>query len=297
MNAVESLRKIVVSDLMSLGTIKKTWPTWQLKIQEQCKTSDISHIDVQNIGNHLFDIFKTTSMGRGQSDVSGGGAGWEALVCWYLNLCLLGSRTVVIKSKKANIPTCILKSISVNYGNFPSNTESDLLAITFPLTNELNSEFTGNHKELMEIVNSITEAKFKEVELGIIQCKTNWNDNAQIPMLWDLIYASNGFSVNATVGSGSFSHKTLKKFSYSFVTVPTVKPENFKVNSTAVQRVKSLSGGNYWGLPFKSGIASNLFDIIQRNFSSSHSEYPNGWHLDIVNEIKKMKLDGNYFNL
>ncbi|CNB77280.1 Uncharacterised protein [Yersinia intermedia] len=282
---------------MSLGTIQSVWPHWLPSINGICKSPNITSVELQEIGNRLFDIFKTTSTGRGQSDVSGGGVAWEALVCWYLNLCLLGSRTVVIKAKKANIPACILQAISVNYGNFPSNTESDLLAVTFPMNDDLKKEFNGDHTALMHMVNQVVVNQFKETELGIIQCKTNWNDNAQIPMLWDLIYASSGFSTNATVGSNGFSHKNLKKFTYSFVTVPTVKPEKFKPTSTAVMRVRNLSGSNYWGLESKLGIASNLFNIIQRNFATSHEDYPNLWHMDIVSEIIEMRLNGNYFCL
>ncbi|MFO6493285.1 hypothetical protein [Hafnia alvei] len=297
MNAVESLRKTVVEELMSLNTMHKVWPSWSKIIVGLCKETNTNGAEIQEIGNQLFSIFKSTSEGRGQADVSGGGAAWEALVCWYLNLCLLGSRTVVIKAKKANIPTCILNAISVNYGNFPSNTESDLLAVTFPSDQALQMAFVGDHKTLMKTINQVVESRFKEVELGIIQCKTNWNDNAQIPMLWDLIYASKGFSTNARVGSNGFSHSQFAKFSYSFVTVPTVKPEKFKPTSTAVMRVRNLSGGNYWGLKGEPGIALNLFAIIQQNFATSHGEYPNGWHLDIVKEITQMKNNNNYFRL
>lgn len=258
MNAIERLKKTVIDDLMSLGTIQKVWPNWSPIIKKLCKKSETNSAELQDIGNHLFDIFKSTSDGRSQSDVSGGGAAWEALVCWYLNLCLLGSRTVVIKAKKANIPKCILDAICVNYGNFPSNTESDLLAVTFPTNDELDKIFTGTHSVLMDLISQVVEKQFIETEVAIIQCKTNWNDNAQIPMLWDLIYASDSFSRNATVGSNGFSHKHLKKFTYAFVTVPTVTPDKFKSTSTAVMRVRALSGGNYWGLKSQSGIASNF---------------------------------------
>jgi hypothetical protein len=297
MNAVEQLRKVVVTELLSLGTMKKVWPIWKPHFQKITNGKSPSAKELQVIGNELYNIFKTTSSGRDQSDVSGGGAAWEALICWYLNLCLLGSNTVVIKSKKANIPPSISHAISVNYGNFASNTESDLLAITFPDDPTLSVAFTGKHSELMELLSTVIESKFIETELGIIQCKTNWNDNAQIPMLWDLIYASSGFSTNARVGSNGFSHTKLSKFTYSFVTVPTVKPEKFKPTSTSVMRVKNLSGGNYWGLPSQKGIASNIFNIIQNNFSTSHSSYPNGWHKDISNEISKMLKNQNYFML
>ena len=297
MNAVEQLRKVVVTELLMLSTMKKVWPTWQPSFQAIAKGKSLSARELQTIGNELYNIFRSSSTGRSQSDVSGGGAAWESLVCWYINLCLLGSNTVVIKSKKANIPPSISHAISVNYGNFTSNTESDLLAITFPADPSLSADFSGTHSELMELFNFVIESRFIETELGVIQCKTNWNDNAQIPMLWDLIYASSGFSSNATVGSHGFSHTKLKKFTYSFVTVPTVNPEKIKPTSTSVMRVKNLSGGNYWGLPSKTGIASNIFNIIQSNFSTSHSCYSNGWHKDIGNEIVTMLQTGNYFKL
>ena len=297
MNPIENLRSTVIRELHSLDTMKNVWPVWSGTINSIIGSGKITSRNVIEIGNNLYEIFKSTATGRGQSDVSAGGAAWEALVCWYLNLCLIGSRTVVIKSKKANIPGCISDCINVNYGNFTSNTESDLLAITFPDLAELSSEFSGSHKQVMELLTEMVEQNFTDTELGIIQCKTNWNDNAQIPMLWDLIYASNGFSSNAKVGTNGFSHNKLKKFTYSFVTVPTVKPEKFKPTSTAVMRVKNLSGGNYWGRPSELGIASNLFSIIQNNFANSHGSYQNGWHKDIVTEIQTMISEGNVFKL
>lgn len=297
MQPIEILRHTVIRELHSLSTIQTVWPTWQSHIRSLTSSSQLTSKDIITIGNHLYDIFKSTSNGRGQSEVSSGGAAWEALVCWYLNLCLMGSRTVIVKSKKANIPRCISDAINVNYGNFTSNTESDLLAITFPATSELSLPFTGSHKDLMDFLTATVEQNFTDTELGIIQCKTNWNDNAQIPMLWDLIYASEGFSSSAKVGTNGFGHRTLKKFTYSFVTVPTVEPSKFKATSTAVMRVKNLSGGNYWGLPSKAGIASNLFGIIQNNFQTSHSNYCNGWHKDITTEVQNMMSHGNVFKL
>ncbi len=48
----------------------------------------------------------------------------------------MGSRAVVIKQSKKLLPSCIADGLSVNYGSFVSNTESDLVAITFPNLNE-----------------------------------------------------------------------------------------------------------------------------------------------------------------
>ena len=44
----------------------------------------------------------------------------------------MGRRTVVIKHNKKLIPEPISNAITVNYGSFISNTESDLIGITFP---------------------------------------------------------------------------------------------------------------------------------------------------------------------
>lgn len=300
MNAVENLRHQVISELMGLGTMEKVWPIWQEDIQSLLNGNITpNNTDLISLGNGLYDIFRQTTDGsRSQGEVAGGGAAWEGLVCWYLNLCLLGSNTVVIKAKKKNTPKVIFDAISVNYGNFKSNTESDLLAITFPNNGKLNNDFDGNHDDLMQLINTVTSDFFTETELSIIQCKTNWNDNAQIPMLWDLIYSSEGFSSGTTVGSNGYSHKRLKKFSYAFATVPTVDPEKIRNTSTCVQRVHHLSGGNYWGRPSKTGVAMNIFDMLNRNFHNSLNSYTNSWHIDISKHIKTMYNEGNnYFQL
>ena len=60
-------------------------------------------------------------------------------------------------------------------------------------------------------------------EIGIIQCKTNWNDNAQVPMLWDMIYSAGGFrGRNITIGRNGYNIQNAQSFTYSFVTVPSI---------------------------------------------------------------------------
>ena len=107
---------------------------------------------------------------------------------------------------------------------------------------------------------------FNEYEIGIIQCKTNWNDNAQTPMLWDMVYSSSGFAGrNINVGTSAYSIRHVKLFTYSFVTVPTSRGP-FTPNSMPVKRVYHLSGGNYWGKPAVSSVANSLKDIFGKNF-------------------------------
>jgi hypothetical protein len=226
---------------------------------------------------------------------------------------LLESRTVVIKYKKNLIPTPIHEAISVNYGNVSANTESDLIAIMFPQKEEYTSldkskiriaSFDGggivatntrkgefNYKE---IVDNLLERDFNDCELGVIQCKTNWNDNAQIPMLWDMIYSSLGFSRNLiSVGNSTFSIRNLKRFTYSFVTVPTSRGP-FNPNSMPVKRVHNISGGNYWGRPSKANVASSIKEIFGRNFSNSHS---NGLRMSLTSSISKLDSHYEYFQL
>lgn len=297
MSPIEKLRYEVVSEMMALGTLKKVWPIWKPKVQELIGSQEgVTAQSLRELGNSLYDIFISTSSGtRSQNDVSAGGAAWEVLVCWYLNLCLIGSRTVVVKAKKKHIPKPISDSITVMYGSTPSNTESDLLAITFPDDNEFLEPFSGNVTQLKKFFDDKLTEKFADTELTIIQCKTNWNDNAQIPMLWDLIYSSTGFKAAATVGRNGFVCSGLKEFSYAFVTVPTVKPEKIKAQSTCVMRVSSLSGGNYWGLPSQSGIAMNVFEMLNKNFNASLQRYPRGWNADIGPMISRQISENDYF--
>ena len=41
-----------------------------------------------------------------------------------------------------------------------------------------------------KVMDALCEKHFTSLEIHIIQCKTNWNDNAQIPMLWDMVYSA-----------------------------------------------------------------------------------------------------------
>ena len=298
MNIIETLRSISVENLFQMNTFDNCFPHWKPKIIQTIGETP-TYNSILNLGDNLKDIFSVTAeTGRTQSSVSGGGASWEGLACWYMNLCLMGSRTVVIKHAKKLIPRCIADSITVNYGSFVSNTESDLIAITFPNDKKFVEDIsilTEDGKiDVEKKLNELCVEFFEKLKVAVIQCKTNWNDNAQIPMLWEIVYSSRGFeNRNITIGKNGFSMKDLDKFSYSFLTVPTGKSE-YKTTSVAVKRVYNLSGGNYWGQPSKSGISNSIKEIFNRNFS-------NGWILgsqrnDLNNKLKDSGID-DYFSL
>lgn len=310
---LEHLREKSINELFNMSSFSNVWTIWRQEIRNHI--GSFNSKNVINLGDSLSDVFfSTRQAGRDQSYLSGGGAAWEALVTWYLNLCLLESRTVVIKQNKELLPTPIKEAITVNYGNFPSNTESDLIAITFPDKDEytkinkfsvgtrdnqgnlIDTRLRNGNLNYKHIIDSLSDRDFNSLEIGIIQCKTNWNDNAQIPMLWDMVYSSVGFTKrNLTVGTSSYSIRNIKRFTYSFVTVPTVKLSNFKTTSTSVRRVQNISGGNYWGFPSKSSIANSIKDIFSRNFPNGSSN--NGLKYDLDKALSKLENDYSYFNI
>ncbi|MDO7284685.1 hypothetical protein Q5W88_16310 [Shouchella clausii] len=313
-NICEYLRREAVQNLFNAKTFRQSWDkAWRDEINS--KIQHLTASNVVDIGDSLGSIFRLTgASGRSQSDVSGGGNAWEALVCWYLNICLIGSRTVVIKQNKNLVPDPVRQALTVSYGNFPSGTESDLIAITFPnkpcYTEDKDKIFIRDNNgkvvslyfgkkekkfNYIPIINLLSERDFSDFEIGVIQCKTNWNDNAQIPMLWDMIYSTSSFSRSSiSVGSSTFKIDYLQRFTYSFVTVPTVNRQKISSTSTCVKRVHNLSGGNYWGYPASPSIANSIKDIFGKNFTSASSQ-------SLVNrlntELKHLKTRYSYFNL
>lgn len=276
-------RKKAIENIFSTKTFQNCWKTWQPEINKLLG-NNYGEDQIINLGDHLSDIFKSTGGGgRGQGELSAGGTAWESLVCWYINLCCIGSRIIAIK-KMSLVPKPIQDAITVNYGNFACNTESDITVIIFPDLPEYNTEVTqlnvfDNNGKLIPSIkrnkfnfglpNYLSARDFHQFEIGIIQCKTNWNDNAQVPMLWDMIYSAGGFrGRNITIGRNSYNIQTVQSFTYSFVTVPSNQRAVYKPESVAVKRVTNLSGGNYWGQPSVQNVAKSLKEIFTNNFQS-----------------------------
>lgn len=315
MNICEYIREKSIKNLFDMNSFSNCWDVWKPQIESKLNINDPSTIF--NLGDELSSIFKSTSNGGrqnmtngndAQGSLSAGGSCWEGLVCWYLNLCLIGTRVVVIKHSKKLIPTPIADAITVCYDNFKSNTESDLVALIFPndpmFTSDINNlqqylpdditlfNRAGNFN-YNKVVDKLTELKFNDINICVIQCKTNWNDNAQIPMLWDMIYSGNSFSRGITVGSNGY-HINPSTFKYAFVTVPT-NNTTYLPNTTAVKRVRNLSGGNYWGRDTVNDVAKSIKEIITTNFSNGI----NGVSIrnSIQNNICNLNSIYDYFNI
>lgn len=311
MNIIEELRKQSVVELFGLRSFNSTWATWKNGILSFAPA--LTSTQVLNIGDHLSEVFQSTNTaGRSQSSVSGGGAAWEALVCWYLNLCLIGRRTVVIKHKKELIPEPVRDAITVNYNNFVSNTESDLVAITFPdraeyinpiesLTDVRDTDGnivsprvgTRNPKANVKgLLDALSSRDFNDIEIHIIQCKTNWNDNAQIPMLWDMVYSAQTFRRGITIGKNGYRINN-NRFSYSFVTVPSGH-DVIVPTATQVMRVCNLSGGNYWGKPSVNSVAKSIKELPNQVLGAGHTQ---PIRTTLTAELLQLRTAYNYFQL
>ncbi|MFG6574180.1 hypothetical protein ACGYLO_21705 [Sulfitobacter sp. 1A13353] len=268
----EHHRTLAMQAIYRINTWKKCWPVWEVELDKRSASFSNPKL-VHDLGSHLREVFFATNTGaRGQADLSGGGAGWECLVTWYLNLILSGTNAVAVRQSKAVMPETLLDATTIRYGTHQTNTESDVCVIVYPA----DFKFPAPDAKFMFDLNDQVEKRIGDIELGIIQCKTNWNDNAQIPMLWDMVYrASFGSETNIHIGKRGYNVKHLKRFSYSFVTVPSqkdsLKKKSIPNSSTqmAVKRVSGLSGGNYWGMPTKSGVALSVSEIFDSNFSNA----------------------------
>ncbi len=271
------LRKVAIKEIFNGKVFRNSFEKkWKDELQNKIIENGNNGFALISLGNHLSDIFGLTK-GEGregansQSSLSGGGAAWEGLVTWYLNIVLAGTRSVALKMNKRIVPSPFLEAISVSYSNHKTNTESDIIVITFPdITISPPEE---NEKLLHENIEAFSRENFSEFSLDIVQCKTNWNDNAQIPMLWDMLYSAETFNnKQISIGTTQFRIPALKNFSYSFVTVPTSRGP-FKTNSLSVLRVNNISGGNYWGKPSEKGIANSLTEIFNRNLGHSCNDF------------------------
>jgi len=250
-----------LEELKSVNTFVSNWSIWQTEIEEIFNRTN----SILEIGNNLHQVFfSTRSLGRSQATLSSGGYAFEALIAWYLNLVFWNTNVVVVKKKQNLVPNCVNYALSITIANRTTNSESDLILYKVPLSNS-----NLNYSQLNDINQSIESSirgSENNTNLGIIQCKTNWNDNAQIPMLWDLVYNSSVNLPHVTVGKNGFNTASFNKFSYSFITIPTNNINSYSTNSVKVDRVANLTGGNYWSYPTRNGVAKNLNEYFLKNF-------------------------------
>ena len=159
MNICEYIRQESIKNLFAMSSFSDCWNIWRPQIESKLDCSNPSTIF--NLGDELSSIFKSTANGGrqgstngsdAQGNLSAGGSCWEGLVCWYLNLCLIGTRVVVIKHSKKLIPTPIADAITVSYDSFPKI----IFTIQFfSLATSIRSFFTVTNKSIIIYINKI----------------------------------------------------------------------------------------------------------------------------------------------
>ncbi len=271
----------ILQGACTVSSFGKAWPTYRKAICEILGRNPGPQ-EVFDLGSNLSDIFQSYKAGRDQSGVSGGGTAWEVLAVWYLNLIFWNTKVLATKNAKAFVPQCIKDSTSVTIANNVTNTESDVIVYSVP--KEIASNAT------VWDIDKVLKNNIGEVDLAIVQLKTNWNDNSQVPMLWDIVYNSYNVGVraieNVQVGINGVNPQNYRSFSYSFMTVPTQK-KTPSANNVAVSRVRYLSGGNYWGRESLSGVAQSFKEFFQRNFKDY---FPNGVQSHISSNLNKDRM-------
>lgn len=332
------------------GVRYRVLPQWEVSMRKHigdcALMSSKEHAEkIFLLGEHLRDIFYSTkdnsSSGRTQDELSSGGYLWERLVTYYLNYCLAGTRTVVFLGTS---PFDAIKT-AITFNDMDSSSEVDLLAITFPVNEDFENSIDNvkrKYKDIYPIVEStpyelsfihnnrlgnktiakklgnyLVSSNYSDMEIHVIQCKTNWNDIIQTPMLWSLIYylSRDGITLpmgsNIRFGSGLYTLHRLKNFSYSFVSVPTqnngeyeLDPDKkeelaMKFNNTfsetnlPVKRAKMIRGGYYWGLPKYNSIYP-ISELLNTNLNTGYS----GHIIDVIKDNidnDRYALDYDYF--
>lgn len=227
-------------------------------------------LDIYKLGDALSPAFRTAAVGRSQGDVTNAGSVWERLIVWYINLISFGTDVIATTKHREWLPSVVSDSVAVNLRNRPVNTESDVLVFTVP-----SMGLTEPHPKVRHL-DAVLRADLAAQSLVLVQCKTNWNENAQIPMLWDMIYtnlAGRGLN-NVRIGKGGVSVLHFRKFAYAFMTVPTLsqaRMDQIKQTSLPAARVSGLSGGNYWGWPTKAGVSTGFSDFLTHHFAVNYA--------------------------
>ena len=293
-NVIEQLRNVAVSKLFTAPSMEKAWEKWHPFITNLIGSPPQAD-KIFDLGDHLREIMfsayekiDTPTLSETQSMKSRSGALWESLLAWYCNLCLIGTRSVVIKKSKSLVPSQFLDAITADYGTQQEDSEADVLTLTFPDGVDLTS---------FQTLEKLVDEHFKDFELGVISCKTPWNDFSVIPQHWNMVYnlaINNPDALEMKIGINGWNITDLKKFFYAFATLPSQNPEIIKSTGLPVVRLKKLSGGNFWGLPSEKDIAKSMKEIFKKNFSSSIGD---GIESNLKKELPKLETDYSYFGI
>ena len=86
MSNINEFKKRYLQKLASTKSFSDAWQVWEPEIKARLSDNPTGS-EILDLGDSLSNIFQANAIsGRGQSSLSGGGAAWECLISWYLNL-------------------------------------------------------------------------------------------------------------------------------------------------------------------------------------------------------------------
>lgn len=267
MNLAEQVRGAAIRKVLAGPAFSKSWPARQAYLRNFLGPPQ--GWDPQRIvaaGDHLSEVFRLGAPGglRTQQGTSAGGAVWEALVTYYLNMCYAGTDTVAVR--RGLVPDPVRHALTVWSG--PTKIAPDIDALVFHLPGLSSVPAARGETAMRRQLDALFNSRFADATVVVLACKTNWNDLIQIPMLWNLLYTARRTMgrqfQGVSIGSGTFSIDGLYDFSYAFVTVPSNKLSNFTSTSAPVLRARTLIGGHYWGYPTAPNIAPSISEFFAK---------------------------------
>jgi hypothetical protein len=214
--------------------------------------------DVLRLGEHLSAIFRS-----GASTPKGGpsaSTAWEMLGVMYMNMVLHGTQFICATNVSANIPESIRRSMDLVVQGGRTNGGGGV--VTFSVPESTRWDRTSHLKAMEQSIGNDPE----QVQVAVVEFRTRFSDNAQIPMLWDWLYTlikpEDIIEQGYRVGSRGLSPMSFGNFSYSFVTVPTNTTAPVTADALPAVRLSTLSGGAYWGKPTLDGVAMSCAEFF-----------------------------------
>lgn len=278
MTLIEEIRKDVISHSLTRSSVTEGWQSRRDFFRSKFVDPESpTRLELINLGSHLSEAFGLGDHGeRNNEKLSTAGYLWAAIVSWYFNICYAGTHAIAFPGGKS-APQALKDAMSITYQNDSLRSDSDILILSLPDLEKEKSCGSSNLNHLR--LEKLVAENFKKCSLINIQCKTNWNDNAQIPMMWNLIFQQAISNTHAPqgflVGKNSFHLRNLGYFAYSFITVPSGGVEKIKPTSMQVLRVKTLTGGAYWGRKTSRGISRSISEFFSHQYSASVELNPN----------------------
>ena len=275
MKNIIEYKESYLKEMTKLKAFADNWPEWRKSIKNLINEESWGE-DAFKLGDKLSKVFLSTNSGRGQSAVNRSGKGLECLITWYLNLIFLDTNIIALRANKKNVPECILDCLTVTIDNNQGTSELDVLVFSIPESKKLKGS-------TLEELNEHLRSRIDQVNLVVLQCKTNWEETAISPLFYDLLYNNNiKDKVDyLDVGINGLNPQSFNKFKYGFVTVPT-REEIPKPDRKKVRIVKNLSGGNYWGKPSIDDVASSFKEFAKKHF-------PDAFSSEITNHLNKLR--------